>query len=353
MSRHSHCRKRPHLERLESRLVLSLPPSANTYGLTPAANTIGISLGTVGQPGAIDTTSVTIAPENITPNKHSTEFALFVQPASGSAILPRIVGVEQDGKRLPFQAGRPYSVREAGQPTDQAAAFFETGQSGPVSVLVAGRSHTTGSYTVETTLPGDVNGDGQVNLADEIAFANAYVTKPDEPDYNPAADYNQNGIINIYDAMALERNMPALTRPGPAWAAINLAPQDAAHYSGPQNSGGDTNKQFITIDGYTTPGSIVLVDSTLGRYKFNSQALATDASGFFTVPAENTEGDNTYSFEILDPFGHQYIRTYPVFWIPFAAPGSKLKSPPKEVGGRIGGKSHASGIGVVAGLPPD
>ena len=353
MSSNPRCRSRPHLERLESRLTLSLSASANTYGLTPPANTIGISLGNVAKPGTIDATTVTIAPKNITPGKHSTEFALFVQPASGSEVVPRIVGVEQDGKRLPLQLGRPYSPRDAGTPTDQAVAFFETGHSGPVTVLVAGRKHSTGSYTVETTLPGDVNGDGQVNLADEIAFANTYVTKPGQPGYNPAADYNQNGIINLYDALALERNIAPLTKRGPAWAAINLAPQDAAHYPGPKDSGGDTLKQDVTIDGYTTPGSIVLVDSTLGNYKFSSQAVSTDAKGFFSVQATNTQGDNTYNLEILDPFGHQYIRSFPVFWIPFGAPGSKLKSTSgKSGGGRIGGKSTTSGTGTAPGQLP-
>ncbi len=346
MSKNPRCQSRPHLERLESRLALSLSPTANTYGLTPPANSIGLSLGTIARPGAIETTSVTIAPENITPGRQSTEFGLFVQPASGSAIIPRIVGVEQGGQRLPLQSGRLYSTRDAGQPTDQAVAFFQTGKSGPVTVLVAGRNHSTGSYTVETTLPGDVNGDGQVILADEISFAQTYVSKPSEPEYNVAADYNQNGIINIYDALALERNISPLTRRGPAWASINLTPQDAAHYSGPQESGGDTNKQYVTIDGYTTPGSLVLVDSTLGNYKFGSQAIATDANGFFSIQAKNTQGSNTYNFEILDPFGHQYIRTYPVFWIPFGAPGSKLKSSSgSKGGGRIGGKSGNAGAG--------
>ena len=349
MSRNRRRRSRPHLERLESRLALSLSASVNTYGLTPPANAIGVSLGEVSRPGSIDATTVTISPQNITPDRKSTEFAMFVQPGSGSGIVPRIVGVEQGGKRLPLQSGRPYSPREAGQPTDQAVAFFETGHSGPVTVLVSGQKDSTGSYTVETTLPGDVNGDGQVNLADVTAFANTYVTKPGEPGYNAAADYNQNGIINLYDALALERNLAPVTKPGPAWAAINLAPEDAAHYPGPKNSGGDTLKQDVTIDGYTTPGSIVLVDSSQATYTFDSSALATDAKGFFTVDATNTQGINTYNFKILDPFGHQYIRSFPVFWIPFGAPGSKLKSSSdKSGGGRIGGKSPTSEAGVAS-----
>jgi hypothetical protein len=345
--------RRPSVERLESRRLLSIAPSANTFGLTPPANAIDISLGHISAPRAIGSTTVTIAPQNITPGRTSTEFALFVQPYSGSGVLPRIVGAVQDGHSLPIQFGRPFSGRHVGKPINRAVAFFETGQAGPVTVLVAGQRHTTGSYTVETTLPGDVNGDGQVNLADAVAFAPTYASKPGEPQYVAAADYNQNGVVNLYDALALERNIAPQTAPGPPWAAINIAPDDAADYPGPKNSGGQTFKKHITINGYTTPGSIVLVDSTLGDYTFGSQAFSAGPNGFFSVPAENTQGVNTYNFKVLDPFGHQYIRSYPVYWLPFGAPGSKLKSSSgKHGGGRIGGKSSTSGTGRAPGQVP-
>ena len=77
-------------------------------------------------------------------------------------------------RRLPLQHGRTTAPRLAGQPTNQSVAFFETATPGTVTILVSGRGLSTGAYTVETTLPGDVNGDGTVNLADEEAFAKTY-----------------------------------------------------------------------------------------------------------------------------------------------------------------------------------
>jgi hypothetical protein len=344
MSTTRHHRRRPGLERLEARLALSLSPSAPTFGLTPPANTIGLSLGNATRPGSPSATTVNISPQNITSGKATTEFAVFVKPYGDSGIVPKIVGVEENGKELPAQHGRTYTPTQAGQPTDQSAVFFETGTPGTVTILVSGLGLSTGAYTVETTLPGDVNGDGVVDLADEQAFAKTYVTKPGQSGpiktgYDPAADYNQNGIINLYDALALERNMTPLTKPGGPWAAINLSPADQISYPGPKTSGGQTFHTNVTIDGYTTPGSIVLVDSRLGDYRFASQALSTDARGFFTVPATNTSGINTYNFKILDPFGHQYIRSFPVFWIPYAVPNSKyVYKPSKKTsgGGKIG-----------------
>jgi hypothetical protein len=347
-------RKRPHLEGLEARLALSLPPSAPTYGLNPPANTIGLALGDATRPGSPSATTVTISPQNITVGKATTEFAVFVKPYGKSGIVPKIVGVEENGQELPAQHGRVYDPRQAGQVTNQSAVFFETGTPGTVTILVEGRGFSTGQYTVETTLPGDVNGDGTVNLADGIAFAPTYVSKPRDPKYNLAADSNQNGIINLYDALTMERNMTPLRPPADGWAAINLAPSDQITFPGPKNSGGATYAKRVIIEGYTTPGSVVLVDSTLGDYRFGSDALATDANGHFAVIAENTQGVNTYNFKILDPFGNQYIRSFPVYWIPYAVANSKFHYKPSKKtsgGGRIGG-TPVTGGGTLPGAGP-
>ncbi len=324
MSRIPRRPNRPDFERLESRLPLSLAPSTNTFGLTPPANALGISLGDISGPRATGSTTVTIAPQNITPGKASTEFAVFVQPYSGSGVHPRIAGVEQNGKMLPVQFGRPYTSRSAGKPTNRAVAFFQTGQSGPVTILVAGQKNTTGSYTVETTLPGDVNGDGQVNVADLAPFAKSFGTKPGWTGYLPSADFNQNGIINLYDAKAVERNMPPLTPDSPLNADINLVPSDQAQYAAPKNSGGSTMKRDVQIDGYTMPASIVL-EIQLSNLTPPDKAIATNARGFFTLSTKNSQGVNTTNFLILDPYGRQLVRAYPIFWIPFAAPHSKYQ----------------------------
>jgi hypothetical protein len=353
MSTRRHRRARPRLERLEARLAMSLPPSANTYGLTPPANTIGLSLGDATRPGSPSATTVTISPQNITPGKPSTEFGVFVRPYGNSGLVPKIVGVEEDGKGLPAQHGRVFGPHQAGSSSDQSVVFFETGRPGTVTILVSGRGLSTGQYTVETTLVGDVNGDGQVNLADVQPFANAYVESEGQAGYSAAADYNQNGIVNLYDALALERNMPISSKPREGLVAINLAPQDEIHYSGPKNSGGITSKKDVTIDGYTTPGSVVLVDSTGGDYTFGSLALPTNASGFFTVKAINTQGVNTYNFKIVDPFGHQYIRSFPVYWTTYAEPNSPYHYKPSKKttgGGRINGAKGPAG-GATTGGP--
>ena len=184
--------------------------------------------------------------------------------------------------------------------------------------------HSTGSYSLDVTLPGDVNGDGTVNQADLAPFAAAYLSTPGGKNYNPAADFNQNGIVNQFDAKALEENMAPVER-GPLKLVMNLVPADQAQYKGPTNSGGTTSKKDVTIAGHTLPGSIVIQDGTKGYYKWTGPAFATDSSGIFTAPEKITQGINTFDFLIIDPFGRQLIRSFPIYWLPFAAPGSKLK----------------------------
>ncbi|HMF35152.1 MAG TPA: dockerin type I domain-containing protein [Isosphaeraceae bacterium] len=307
------CRCRFAIEPLEMRLVPS--------GSVPA-NVIGTSTAAVSRPREVSQTSVQVAPKNITPQKHGTIFGVFVQPTSGSQLQPQIVAVRgSTGKALPVQYGRPFRSGTS----DEAVAFFKNTTAGPLTIEVTGAHQSTGSYLVQTTLAGDVNGDGTVNFADLQAFAPSYSSQQGEHNYNPAADFNQNGMINLYDAKALLHNMAPLTPKLPLATRLTLAPQDQIHYSGPTVLGAATFQKVVTILGHTTPGSLVIEDNNTSRlpggtqaYKFTGPAVATDANGFFSVTSTNTSGLNNNDFLILDPFGQQMVIDFPIFWIPYA-----------------------------------
>ena len=284
---HRDRRRRFAVEPLEMRLALS--------GSTPA-NVIGTSTAAVSRPHEVSQTSVQMAPRNITPQKHATIFGLFVQPTSGSQLQPQILAVRgKTGKALPLKYGRSFRSGIS----DQAVAFFKDSTAGPLSIGVTG-AQSTGSYQVQTTLVGDVNGDGKVNFADLQAFAPSYMSQQGEPNYNPAADFNLNGVINLYDAKALLHNMAPLTPNLPLTARLILAPQDQIHYSGPTVSGAATFQRVVTILGHTTPGSLVITDNNTSRlpggtqaYKFTGPAVATDSGGFFSITTTNTQGSIT------------------------------------------------------------
>jgi parallel beta-helix repeat protein len=52
-------------------------------------------------------------------------------------------------------------------------------------------------------LPGDINGDGAVDIYDAILLANAYNSTPGKPNWKPNADINGDNIVDIYDAILL------------------------------------------------------------------------------------------------------------------------------------------------------
>ena len=225
------------------------------------------------------------------------------------------------GQPLPLKHGRAF---RPGVHAD-TVAFTTSSQPGLLTTAVSGLNQSTGAYTTQTTLVGDINGDGKVDLADVQAFAPTYMSRRGGPNYNPAADFNHNGVINLYDAKALMHNEAPSSPRLPLNSVLHLAPQDQIHYSGPTISGAATFHKVVTIVGRTTPGSLVIEDNHTARlpggtqaYKFTGPAHAADAQGFFSIVTTNEEGLNNNDFLIIDPFGHQLIRDFPIYWISFA-----------------------------------
>jgi hypothetical protein len=64
------------------------------------------------------------------------------------------------------------------------------------------------TYTgiVEVTIPGDVNGDGTVNVLDAIIVSNAFLATPNSSNWNSNADINNDNSVNILDAIILSNN---------------------------------------------------------------------------------------------------------------------------------------------------
>lgn len=72
---------------------------------------------------------------------------------------------------------------------------------------VPGETNTTNNiltyYKIAVTIPGDLNGDFQVNLADLSILALAYGSRPGDPNWNEKADIAHQGIINLTDLVTL------------------------------------------------------------------------------------------------------------------------------------------------------
>jgi len=63
-------------------------------------------------------------------------------------------------------------------------------------------SVTNGTFHA-VTLPGDLNGDGTVDIYDAIVLGGAFGATSSSSNWNPAADINGDGVVDIYDAIIL------------------------------------------------------------------------------------------------------------------------------------------------------
>jgi hypothetical protein len=79
--------------------------------------------------------------------------------------------------------------------------------------LAQGETNTAKSTlsggNVFVSIPGDINGDGTVNILDAILLSNAFLSTPKSANWNPNADINGDGVINILDAIIMSNNFGA------------------------------------------------------------------------------------------------------------------------------------------------
>lgn len=309
--------RRPVLEHLECRLALSLsPPVIPLPGAIPVGvpvhlnNTFATANGDVPTPTAVGGATVNVDPIRVA-GRRSTVLGLTAAPTPGSGLNPEVVAATgAGGQRLPFRRASRYlaGLNEGGR------GYVKDGQPGALTGGVTGLSESTGPFTLAADLPGDVNGDGVVNGTDEQLFTKAYPSIRGQAKYNPDDDFNHNGLVGQDDARLLLRNLTPVLPPRPLVVNLRLSPGQQLEGPRPSDSGGVTPYQSITILGKTTPYSFVFVDGGLGNYKFNGQVVAADADGDFSVGGRNEDGINNYTFLVVDPYGKQLIRAFPVYW---------------------------------------
>ena len=56
------------------------------------------------------------------------------------------------------------------------------------------------------TIPGDVDGDSDVDIFDIVSMADIYGTQKDDPDYNQYCDIDGDGTVGIFDIVIAAGN---------------------------------------------------------------------------------------------------------------------------------------------------
>ena len=294
--------QRPTLEFYEARPLMS--------GVMPV-DLLSVGDGVVAQPGAIARIGAIIEGRNLARGRASTLIGLDARPAPGETIQPRILLAEgPGGRRLPIRVGAPFIPRI----NERSLAYARDGRAGTLTSGVTGSRGTTGGVVVSTFLPGDVNGDGLVDLADLRAFAPAYNTRRGDPAYLPSADANRNGQVGQGDARFILRNLTPLTPRIPLRVDVHLAAEDLLHDATvTSDPDGITRHRVVTVVGRTTPGSIVFLDGPdESDFNFEEMAIPTDATGAFSYSLQLNDKLTNTQYLVIDPYGQQTIRALPI-----------------------------------------
>jgi hypothetical protein len=125
---------------------------------------------------------------------------LDAEPVPGSTVDPKVVRiVGLDGRSTTGIAtrGGPL-VTHVALPVLKPSVY---------EIKVVGRHGTTGTFTINAFLPGDVNGDGVVDRVDLARVRFGYGSHAGGPRYTPAADFNNDGKIGHTDFGLTKRNL--------------------------------------------------------------------------------------------------------------------------------------------------
>jgi hypothetical protein len=88
-----------------------------------------------------------------------------------------------------------------------SAAYGDYTISAYATPIPQGESNTANNLftdgVVRVVIPGDVNGDGIVDVFDAVLLSGAAGADPTWPNWNPNADINDDEIIDVFDAVIL------------------------------------------------------------------------------------------------------------------------------------------------------
>jgi hypothetical protein len=93
-----------------------------------------------------------------------------------------------------------------GTPTTLILTCNTTGLSLGKYSITASPGNTAAPSTIVLTIPGDLDGNFQAQLADLVILAKAYSSKPGSPNWNPNADIDGNDAIGLTDLVILAQH---------------------------------------------------------------------------------------------------------------------------------------------------
>jgi parallel beta-helix repeat protein len=157
----------------------------------------------------------TLSRNNVTANKDE---GIHIWNSTGNRIshnnvLNNALQVYNIGSNNTWDAGYPsggnYWSESKGTDLYSGVYQNESGSDGICDTPYVIDANNTDRYPLMSpssstpSLPGDVNGDGKVSLIDLVILAQAYGSKPGDPNWNAAADIDGNGKVGLTDLVIL------------------------------------------------------------------------------------------------------------------------------------------------------
>lgn len=152
-----------------------------------------------------------------------------------------------------------------------------------------------------------------------VAFTQAYPSTFGGPRYNPEFDLNHNGRVGQTDGRILLKSLPPLSRKVPISLNLRVAAPDRVNGHHPTNSGGVSRVRTPTIIGHTTPGALIFTGNGTTDLKLKGPAYVADARGNFSFKLTLTAGINQEDFQVVDAYGQQKLRAFPIYWTNYRA----------------------------------
>jgi len=150
-------------------------------------------------------------------------------------------------------------------------------------------------------------------------FTSAYLSHVGQANFNPAFDLNHNGQIGQDDGRLLLKALPPVAAKTPIALSVALSPVDQAHGPTPKNSGGVTHNKTPTVLGHTSPGALIFTGTGTVDLKLRGPSYVADANGNFAIKLNLTDGINQFNLQVVDRYGQQTLRAFPIYWLGFAA----------------------------------
>jgi hypothetical protein len=135
----------------------------------------------------------------------STFFTSAVNATDGSVkvdctLTGNVNGVTGDGTLASITF---YVYNSGGCPLHLAETILVNSQGQPIQTQAPVDSYGYFTVASDVAIPGDLNGDFKVNLEDLVLLAQAYGSKPGDPNWNPNADIDNNGVVGLSDLVIL------------------------------------------------------------------------------------------------------------------------------------------------------